>query len=54
MQRARIGEVELEYEARGAGDPLLLIHGAHIADAMRPLALEPALEGFQRITYHRG
>lgn len=54
MQRVRIGDVELEYEVRGGSvPPLLLIHGALIADAMQPLAVEPALEAFQRITYHR-
>lgn len=53
MQRAKIGDVELEYQVEGDGEPLLLIHGAHIADAMAPLAAEPALGGYQRITYHR-
>jgi pimeloyl-ACP methyl ester carboxylesterase len=53
MQRAKIGTVELEYDVLGTGEPLLMIHGAHIADAMRPLAAEPALAGFQRIVYHR-
>ena len=53
MQRAKIGDVELEYEAQGDGEPLLLIHGAHIADAMKPLAAQPALGGYQRITFHR-
>ena len=37
MERANVGSVELEYELQGSGEPLLLIHGAHIADAMRPL-----------------
>jgi pimeloyl-ACP methyl ester carboxylesterase len=32
---------------------VLLIHGAHIANAMTPLLDEPALEGFQLIHYHR-
>ena len=32
---------------------MLLIHGAHIADALQPLVTEPALERFQRIRYHR-
>ena len=37
----------------GRARPMLLIHGAHIADALRPLVAEPALERFQRIRYHR-
>jgi pimeloyl-ACP methyl ester carboxylesterase len=53
MQRARIGEIELEYTVRGTGEPVLLIHGAHLADALRPLMAEPALEAFQMIQYHR-
>src|SRR4030095_8342252 len=32
---------------------MLLIHGAHLADALQPLVAEPALERFQRIRYHR-
>jgi pimeloyl-ACP methyl ester carboxylesterase len=32
---------------------MLLIHGAHIADALQPLVTEPALQRFQRIRYHR-
>jgi pimeloyl-ACP methyl ester carboxylesterase len=53
MQRAQIGAVAIEYEVRGEGDPLLLIHGAHIADAMKPLASDPALGDFRCITFHR-
>jgi pimeloyl-ACP methyl ester carboxylesterase len=53
MERLTTGEVELEYTIRGTGEPILLIHGAHIADALRPLVAEPALEGFQTVAYHR-
>ena len=53
MQRAKINNVELEYDVRGTGEPVLLIHGAHLADALRPLMAEPALEDFQMIQYHR-
>ena len=53
MNRAHVNDVELEYEVRGEGEPVLLIHGAHIANAMTPLLDEPALEGFQLIHYHR-
>jgi pimeloyl-ACP methyl ester carboxylesterase len=53
MEHARVNGVELEYEVVGSGEAMLLIHGAHIADALRPLVAEPALERFQRIRYHR-
>lgn len=53
MKRARVNEVELEYEETGAGEPVLLIHGAHIAEAMVPLVTAPPLDGFELIRYHR-
>jgi pimeloyl-ACP methyl ester carboxylesterase len=53
MNRAHVNDVELEYEVRGEGEPVLLIHGAHIANAMTPLLDEPSLEGFQLIHYQR-
>jgi pimeloyl-ACP methyl ester carboxylesterase len=53
MEHAKVNGIELEYEVAGSGEPMLLIHGAHIADALRPLVAEPALEGFQHIRYHR-
>jgi hypothetical protein len=36
MNRAEIGERALEYEVRGAGEPVVLVHGSHIADAFAP------------------
>jgi pimeloyl-ACP methyl ester carboxylesterase len=53
MERARVNGVELAYEVVGSGEPMLFIHGAHVADALRPLVTEPALERFQRVRYHR-
>ena len=53
MKHAKVNGVELGYEVVGSGEPMLLIHGAHIADALQPLVAEPALERFQRIRYHR-
>ena len=53
MDHAKVNGVELEFEVVGSGEPMLLIHGAHIADALQPLVAEPALERFQRIRYHR-
>jgi acyl-CoA synthetase (AMP-forming)/AMP-acid ligase II/pimeloyl-ACP methyl ester carboxylesterase len=55
MQRATVGGgVELEYELRGHGDPVLLIHGSHIARSYLELAAQPALaERYTLIRYHR-
>ena len=53
VDHAKVNGVELEYEVVGSGEPMLFIHGAHIADALQPLVAEPALERFQRIRYHR-
>lgn len=46
----------LAYELRGDGEPLLLIHGSHLADAFLPLARESALADRYRILryYRRG
>ena len=43
MQRARVDGAELEFEVTGAGEPVLLIHGAFIAEAYAPLCAELAL-----------
>lgn len=54
MERAQLGEVELEYEVAGSGEPVVFIHGAFIADAFRPLLSEPALlDRYQLIVYRR-
>ena len=54
MDRVRLDGRELEYEVRGAGEPVVLVHGAHIADAFAPLLAEPALaERYQLVLYHR-
>ena len=43
MNRAQIGGIALEYEVRGSGEPVVLIHGSFIADGLRPLLAEPSL-----------
>jgi pimeloyl-ACP methyl ester carboxylesterase len=53
MDRAKVNGVELEYEVRGAGEPVLLIDML-IADCFVPLLREPALaDRFQLIRYHK-
>jgi pimeloyl-ACP methyl ester carboxylesterase len=54
MQRTTLNGAEIEYEARGTGDPLLLIHGSILADAFLPLLVEPEIaNNFHVISYHR-
>ena len=53
MDRAKVNGVELEYEVRGAGEPVLLIDML-IADCFVPLLHEPAVaHGYQLIRYHK-
>ena len=53
MDHATVNGVELEYEVRGAGEPVLLIDML-IADCFVPLLAEPALaQGHQLIRYHK-
>jgi pimeloyl-ACP methyl ester carboxylesterase len=53
MDRAKVNGVELEYEVRGAGEPVLLIDML-IADCFVPLLPEPALaHRYQLIRYHK-
>ena len=53
MERAAVDGGEVEYEVHGSGEPVLLIHGAHIADAFAPLMGQAALDEYQLIRYRR-
>jgi pimeloyl-ACP methyl ester carboxylesterase len=54
MQSVHLDEVVLECEVVGVGDPLLLIHGAFIADGFLPLLAEPRIATrYRAISYHR-
>jgi pimeloyl-ACP methyl ester carboxylesterase len=53
LQPTRIGGITLAHRVIGDGDPVLLIHGALVADTMVPLAETSALSQFCRILYHR-
>ena len=54
MERATIDGVELAYEVSGAGEPVVFIHGAFIAETFRPLVDESSLgEKYQLVVYHR-
>jgi pimeloyl-ACP methyl ester carboxylesterase len=53
MTRAAVEGGELEYQVRGDGEPVLLIHGAVIAASYAPLMAERALRNYRLIRYHR-
>ncbi len=54
METAQVNGVELEYEIRGTGEPVLLIHGSHIARSFLPLiAQRDLVDRYQLIRYHR-
>ena len=43
----------LEYEVQGEGEPVLLIHGSHIADSFLPFLREPLLADRYRLIRYR-
>ena len=54
MDRAVLEGIELEYEVRGAGEPVVLVHGGIFPDFFRPLWEQPALSGrYCVVSYHR-
>jgi pimeloyl-ACP methyl ester carboxylesterase len=54
MQRARVNGVELEYDVKGLGEPIVLLHGGLLADENTPLMSQTALTSrYQVINYHR-
>lgn len=54
MDRAALDGLELEYEVRGAGEPVVLMHAGVCADFFKPLVEEPALtDRYRLVRYHR-
>ncbi len=55
MERIQIDDVQLEYEVRGKGEPVLLIHLSVIADGLaHPLFNQPEIASkYQLIHFHR-
>jgi len=54
MDRATLDDVALEYETRGAGEPVLLIHPGIFADWFTPLVDQEALtRRYRLVRYHR-
>lgn len=54
MERLSANGAEFEYETRGSGEPLLLIHGAITGEAFNALLSQSTLTNrYQLINYHR-
>jgi pimeloyl-ACP methyl ester carboxylesterase len=54
MERAAVDGLELEYELRGSGEPVVLIHWGVSALWAEPLLAEPSLrDGYRLLSYHR-
>ena len=54
MDRAEVNGVILEYEVRGDGEPVVMVHGGLLADENAPLMREPTLtDRFRVVNYHR-
>ncbi|HEU4801408.1 MAG TPA: alpha/beta hydrolase [Gemmatimonadales bacterium] len=53
MEKATLNGIELEYDMKGSGEPLLLISTGPIADSFQPLRSEGALAGKYRLITYR-
>jgi len=53
MQIAEVGGNGLEFESRGTGEPVVLIHGSVVADSYVPMLAEPSLARFRLVRYRR-
>jgi pimeloyl-ACP methyl ester carboxylesterase len=54
VERAVVEGIGLAYEEAGAGDAVVCIHGAFVADAFRPLLSQRSLTDRRRVvSYHR-
>lgn len=54
MNTVIVNDIELEYETRGTGDPVVFIHGAFISDAFWPILGERVLiDRYRVIAYRR-
>ena len=53
VQRVAVDGAELNVMVHGSGPPVVLVHGAVLADDFAPIAAEPELRDYQLIRYHR-
>jgi len=53
MKFLSVGDVTIEYEERGRGEPIVLVHGGVFSDWFVPLAATEALAGFRVVRVRR-
>jgi pimeloyl-ACP methyl ester carboxylesterase len=53
LKTVTIEGYQLEYEVRGVGEPVVLIHGSVLADTYLPILSEPSLSSFKLVRYRR-
>jgi pimeloyl-ACP methyl ester carboxylesterase len=54
FDRATLGGIEIEYQIRGAGEPVVFVHAGLLADWFEPLIAEAAIQHRYRVVhYHR-
>ena len=53
MDKARLGNIELEYEIRGSGEVVVFVHHGAGPGWFKPLLSEPALSCCRLVRYHR-
>ena len=53
MKATTSAGIDLAYDVRGSGEPVVLIHGGGVPDEFLPLAGHQVLEGYRLIRYHR-
>jgi pimeloyl-ACP methyl ester carboxylesterase len=53
LEKVSLGDVQLEFEVHGSGEPVVLIHGSVVADSYLPMLPEPSLSRYQLVRYRR-
>ncbi len=53
LSRMAVNGGEVEYEVRGTGEPVLLIHGSGVAATFAPTMTQPSMAGYRLIRFHR-
>lgn len=53
LEKISLDGVQLEFEVRGSGEPVILIHGSIVADSYVPMLPEPSLARYKLVRYRR-
>ena len=53
LEKVDLGDVQLEYEVHGTGEPVILIHGSVAADTYLPMLSEPSVSRYKLVRYRR-